>query len=269
MKIVSIILLALAITQTLSTSCIRLNNCLSCSNLLVNYCLSCYNTSGTSSLGVATTPKILIQTTSTSVCSADIPSTLTITDCLRYNPTLTSNSTKDWKTCDRCNTSYRNYVDSTNTLTCSDTVATLSTVTCKEIDNCDEVMCWDGVLTDFTGCLWCSDGYVPSNIDTTYGIAQECVNTAGTITNCTSYVNNYTSVECFKCDENFSVSLDGTTCISYTFDSNCRKLDGNMPSSICQVCSNGYIWNGGSCYRNLAKIVAGCMIALLSGIMFW
>lgn len=193
-----------------------------------------------------------------------------ITDCKVYSSTkTTTNSLQD---CMQCNSKdWYNITDhataATRTRACSDTAA--STTTCSAtVSNCDQSMCFTSAAAAVSvGCRMCKSGYMMSGTaissnDGNVGYPS-CVTM--TIANA-DYGSPIDSTKVLYCKSDYAVATAGTSCISFTTDSNCGQLGST--DAYCGVCWHSYYFDTTTCKleSNLMK-VAGLLVVALAALL--
>ena len=235
MKLIfAICIIAIAMKMSYSTSCAATQYCMGCSS--TNVCSSCFNW-GSGKVGA--------RSLASNTCTATL--TRLTTDAKMYSGTFTS--TSNWSVGSVfCKDSKYHYVDSTvatpYTSTCSKTA--ISGVT--RVADCEhDAILKSSSTSTVAYCVVCAKG--KGGLSTNLG----CTGTV--ITNC-----DYASgTSCTYCKSKYAVASTGTSCTSFTSDSNCARLASD---GTCGSCWSAYYFNATVC-KLFAKIsVAGIALAI-------
>lgn len=247
MKLLFICAITLLVSYSLSApSCAASGYCMGCSDTTANSCTSCFNW-GSGSVKA----RALIS----NACGTQITTARQIADCEFYNGTDSNTNTRTIGSCTKCKKDFRNYVETSNTPTCSNTA--ILTSTCPKISNCLNTNCYDGT-TDSTGCQLCKKNYSATTLVNASVGGSSCSSTMA-ITNCEYSYLTTAGASCYSCKANYAVDSATTACASYTTDKNCRQLHSG--NTNCSQCWHSYYWNTSTCKLS-AKIIAGVVSAM-------
>ena len=123
-----------------------------------------------------------------------------------------------------CSKTWLNWNSFESLVSCSD--ESVDKAQCGVISNCQQSVCYTDIIgkvpTTTSGCKMCSKGYGPSGHWVNGGYIKCLKDSSWSITNCDTYYHLTSSVTCYACTTNYAVSTTGTSCSSYTRDSNCR-----------------------------------------------
>merc|ERR1711874_335723 len=104
----------------------------------------------------------------------------------------------------------------------------------------------------------CKSGYSPASLEATNNLPQACT-TANNIINCSFHDIETKTVTCQSCNKGYAVKSDNTSCVSYSGDSACQKLQSDGKS--CHECWWSYYWNATECKLN-SNLMMLCLSAL-------
>lgn len=240
-------------------SCTSANYCMACDSATANKCSACFNwMAGT--LG----PRYL--NTTTYDCKSKF-STGLVTDCKMYGE-LSSDALAAMS-CMMCDSKdYLNVAASgTIAVSCSDTAQDTTNCT-STISNCQQTICAKAASTDTSAapiCFLCDSGYKGSGTFNTIGYPS-CAS-ASNITNCDDYLSMTSSNDlCYTCDSDYAVASTQQSCVGYTADSNCRRLQSD--GTNCHYCWHSYYWDTATCKLGSNMIVLGSLAMSILA-FFW
>lgn len=171
--------------------------------------------------------------------------TRTTSDAKMYSGTHANASVWDWSAT-LCKSSKYHQVDQTVASpygsSCTSTLATGAT----KVADCE----YPAVVKTSTSAAtaYCGMCKKSKGGNTAY---TSCAGTA--ITNC----EYHSGTNCYSCKSKYAVASTGTTCSSFTTDSNCRRLNSD---STCGHCWHSYYFNGATCKLFAKLLTAGFVV---------
>jgi len=256
MKLIQIAIVAYVISYVFTVSCVSTNYCMGCHATTANQCVSCFNW-GTGSVGA----RALNSSASPANCQTALHAAVKVSDTKVYSGSITTAGTAAVGNVALCKKDFKNWVASSSSLTCSDTAITMG-VTCSKISDCETTTCFDTASgTDSVACTMCKKGKSGSTYDSTNSQGStNCTSYSG-IANCDYFMMTGASTHtCYACKSKYAVANNDASCVSYTTDSNCRKLQsGNVN---CRECWDAYYWNTNKCKLYGSVIIAGILSVL-------
>lgn len=118
---------------------------------------------------------------------------------------------------------------------------------CKLIANCQTTVCFTNPsgLTTY-GCRMCAAGYTGYNFDVVNGSGSLECKKGQVIPACRTIIQTDPDTQiCYNCSMNNTVSGNGRACLSFTLDTDCRRLAAN--DTMCSACYHSYYWDNYKC----------------------
>lgn len=265
MKITIFLIIALFTIAHAEPACDLDSLCMGCDASTADKCTACYN--GTNSTYEARYLK-------DNACANKLTA---ITDCEYYFPNNTSgtisSSTELHPPCWKCGNSKHltctnavdtNYAGTNAAAVNADTPCTSWTcestaVTNAAITNCGTTLSIVSTTNagDAMVCLITAAGYAHNATVTAPGTGV-AADQFGTMTNCSTTIATWgtgatdATITCHDAAANYAVKSDGSAGVSYTTDTNCRKLLAD--DTNCGTCTDGYWFGGAKCYMKSSMI---------------
>jgi len=255
MKLIIAIVFALAATHVYSVSCVKTNYCMGCHASIVNQCIACFNW-GSGKVGA----RALNTTANPNHCQTALAAGLKVTDTKDYSggTSAASGTVNNMGSVLRCKKTYQNFVNSSNTLTCSKTAITISPAASK-VKNCQTTRVYDGTTDNF-GCMYCKKKYAQSGTYYSNGSvgSSACAKYSG-VANCDYiYKSAASTYACAGCKSKYAIASGNATCVSYTADKNCWRLQSG--NTTCETCWSAYYWDTSKCKLAAKIVMAGLAV---------
>lgn len=142
--------------------------------------------------------------------------------------------------------------------------------------NCYQQVCFKNAdLTYSIGCRICDKGYYGIGTMTNAG-APTCTKieyetgitypTGEVRQNCEWYWNDLNPGKCYTCKSSYAADSSGATCVAYTRDPNCRRLN---TASNCSHCFDAYYWDLKLCKLKALTVLFNIALSVGVWVFVW
>jgi hypothetical protein len=243
--------------------CDKMNYCMACSLTTVNQCEACFNWPG------GTETLKYLDTSTTPVDCQETLIYLLVDECKFYDGLSAINqAARTINTCTLCKKDFLRWQAVGAMAICTD----WAPIKCKKVPNCMTTVCFDGVTEDTTpgtysqGCRMCDKGYSGDTWDTANNAGSATCVKKSVITNCDFSMQQSSTVHhCYSCATNYVVTVAGTSCMSFTTDPNCRRM--NTGDVFCHYCWHSYFWENKLCVLSGGFLRVSMILIAIAGVI--